>query len=83
MTDVLSDGAPDYAFLSAIKELCQGGREVSEKSAVEAFYYEIGREDKREAESILRRFELEGIIERRRGLSLTLVAEPSSDAFFN
>lgn len=83
MTDVLNDEAPDNAFLNAIRELCRGNKEVSEKSAVEAFYYEIGREDRQEAESILRRFELEGIIERRKGLSLTLVAEPSADSFFN
>jgi hypothetical protein len=83
MTDVLNDEAPDNALLNAIKELCQDGKEVSEKLVVEAFYYEIGREDRGQAESILHRFELEGIIERRRGLSLTLVAEPSADSFFN
>jgi hypothetical protein len=83
MTNILNNEAPDDVFLNTIKGLCQCGKEVSEKSVIEAFYCEIGHKDKGQAELILHRFELEGIIKRRKGLSLTLVEEPSADSFLN
>lgn len=77
MTNILNDDSPDNVFMQVIKDICPIGQEVSESEVMDAFFAVLEKEDQRGAQSILKRFELEGIIKRRHGLSLSLIEEPS------